>query len=173
MNPYVHQFSYGFQRMLPWRMTFEASYVGSRTRALQNRWAGFNEPSLALRDRCDPSKGGNPGICNELLPNPFFQVPGFEGTARFTSPTLSRYELSRPFPQFGQITEFDRNDGKIWYNSAQFVLNKRVSDGLTLSGNYTLVEDDRGERRRQPDRRHGDDQPDDLGSRSHRAAVGV
>ena len=46
VNPYVHQFSYGFQRMLPWRMTFEASYVGSRTRALQNRWAGFNEPSV-------------------------------------------------------------------------------------------------------------------------------
>ena len=39
VNPYVHQFSSGFQRMLPWRMTFEASYVGSRTRALQNRWA--------------------------------------------------------------------------------------------------------------------------------------
>ena len=82
--------------------------------------------------RCDPSKGGNPGICNELLPNPFFQIPGFEGTSRFTSPTLSRYELSRPFPQFGQITEFDRNDGNNWYNSAQFVLNKRASDGLEM-----------------------------------------
>jgi hypothetical protein len=65
-------------------------------------------------------------------------VPGFEGTSRFTSPTLSRYELSRPFPQFGSITMFDRNDGHIWYNSAQFVVNKRVSTGLTLSGNYTL-----------------------------------
>jgi hypothetical protein len=146
-NPYVHQFSYGFQRMLPWRMTFEASYVGSRTRELQNRWGGFNEPSLALRDSCDPSKGGNPGICNELLPNPFFQVAGFEGTTRFTSPTLSRYELSRPFPQFAGITQLDRNDGKIWYNSAQFVLNKRVSDGLTLSGNYTwskMIEENGG-----------------------------
>ncbi len=55
-------------------------------RQLQNRWGGINEPSLALRDSCDPSKGGNPAICNELLPNPFFQVPGFGGTARFTQP---------------------------------------------------------------------------------------
>ena len=138
VNPYVHQFSIGAQRELPWRTTIELSYVGSRTRQEQNRWGGFNEPPLSLRDRCDPTKGGSVAFCNELLPNPFFQVPGFEGTARFTSPTLSRYELSRPFPQFGSITMFDRNDGRIWYNSAQFVANKRVSTGLTLSGTYTL-----------------------------------
>lgn len=146
-NPYVHQFSYGFQRLLPWRTTFEASYVGSRTRQAQNRWGGFNEPSVALRNQCDPSKGGSPAFCNELLPNPFYQVAGFEGTARFTNPTLSRYELSRPYPQFGAITQLDRNDGKIWYNSAQFVVNKRVSDGITVSGNYTwskMIEENGG-----------------------------
>jgi hypothetical protein len=33
---------------------------------------------------------------------------------------------------------FDRNDGRIWYNSAQLVVNKRMSTGLTLSGTYTL-----------------------------------
>ncbi len=147
VNPYVHQFSFGVQRMLPWRVTVEATYVGSRTREEQNRWGGFNEPPLALRDQCDPSKGGNPAYCNELLPNPFYQVPGFEGTSRFTSPTLSRYELSRPFPQFTGITMLDRNDGKIWYNSAQFLLNKRVSDGLTISTTYTwskMIEENGG-----------------------------
>ena len=109
----MHQFSLGVQRLLPWQTTVEVSYVGSRTREMQNRWGGFNEPPLSLRDRCDPTKGGSPAFCNELLPNPFFGITGFEGTARFTSPTLSRYELSRPYPQFGPITEFDRNDGHI------------------------------------------------------------
>jgi len=137
VNPYVHQFSIGAQRELPWRTTIELSYVGSRTRQEQNRWGGFNEPPVSLRDRCDPTKGGNVAICNELLPNPFYQVPGFEGTTRFTSPTLSRYELSRPFPEFGPITVFDRNDGRIWYNSMQFVANKRVSNGMSLNGTYT------------------------------------
>ncbi|MBW8862228.1 MAG: carboxypeptidase regulatory-like domain-containing protein [Acidobacteria bacterium] len=137
VNPFVHQFSLGLQHELPWRLTVELSYVGSRTMNEQNRWGGFNEPALSLRDQCDPTKGGSPGFCNELLPNPFFQVPGFEGTARFTSPTLSRYELSRPFPQFGTITMLDRNDGRIWYNSAQLVANKRMSGGVTLNGTYT------------------------------------
>src|SRR5712691_3088409 len=137
VNPYVHQFSLGMTRELPWRTTVELAYVGSRTMQEQNRWGGFNEPPTSLRDQCDPTKGGRVAFCNELLPNPFYQVPGFEGTTRFTSPTLSRYELSRPFPQFGPITMFDRNDGRIWYNSAQMVANKRVSGGVSLNGNYT------------------------------------
>ena len=138
VNPYVHQFSLGIQRELPWRTTVELSYVGSRTRQEQNRWGGFNEPPLSLRNRCDVTQGGVAAFCNELLPNPFYQVPGFEGTTRFTSPTLSRYELSRPFPQFTGMTELDRNDGRIWYNSLQLFINKRVSDGISLAGTYTL-----------------------------------
>ena len=31
VNPYVHQFSLGVQRLLPWQTTVELSYVGSRT----------------------------------------------------------------------------------------------------------------------------------------------
>jgi Carboxypeptidase regulatory-like domain/TonB-dependent Receptor Plug Domain len=137
VNPYVHQFSLGLTHELPWRTTVEFAYVGSRTMQEQNRWGGFNEPPASLRDQCDPTKGGRVAFCNELLPNPFFQVPGFEGTSRFTSPTLSRYELSRPFPEFTGMTMLDRNDGRIWYNSAQLVVNKRMSRGFTLSGNYT------------------------------------
>ena len=139
VNPYVHQFSLGFQRQLPGRTTVELTYVGSRTRNAGNTWAGFNEPPVELRDRCDPSKGGTPAYCNELLPNPFYQVSGFEGTARYTNPTLSRYELSRPYPQFTGITELERNDGRLWYNSAQLMVNKRLSGGLSLNGTYTFA----------------------------------
>jgi hypothetical protein len=147
VTPYVHQFSLGIQRTLPWRTTVELTYVGSRTREEQNRWGGFNTPSLELRNRCDPSIDGDPAYCDALLPNPFYQVPGFEGTSRFTSPTLSRYELSRPFPQFTQITMLDRNDGRIWYNSAQLLVNKRVSNGISLAGTYTwskMIEENGG-----------------------------
>ncbi len=148
VNPYVHQFSLGVQRSLPWSTSVELAYVGSRTRQAQNKWGGFNEPPVELRNRCDASQGGSPAFCNELLPNPFYQVPGFEGTSRFTSPTLTRYALNRPFPQFGQITEFDRNDGRIWYNSFQMLANKRVSDGVSLAGTYTwskMIEENGGD----------------------------
>ena len=59
-------------------------------------------------------------------------MPGFEGTARFTSPTLSRFELSRPFPAFTNIIQTERNDGKILYDSLQIVGNKRWMSGFTV-----------------------------------------
>jgi hypothetical protein len=137
-NPYVDQFSLGFERRLPWQMVLEMSYVGSRSRNQQSR-AAINEPPRSLTAQCDVTAGGNRAVCDQLLPNPFFNVPGFEGTARFQNATLSRFELSRPYPQFGGITENERNDGEMWYDSLQVVLNKRMSNGLSLNGTYTWV----------------------------------
>jgi len=137
--PYVDQFSIGVQHELPWRIVAEVSYVGSRSKSQQDEFRGINEPSRALQDQCDVTQGGNPAICNQQLPNPFFQVPGFEGTARFTSPTLSRFELSRPFPAFTNIIQTERNDGKILYDSLQIVGNKRWTSGFTVNANYTWV----------------------------------
>jgi hypothetical protein len=138
-TPYVDQFSVGIQRELPWGITGEVSYAGSRSRKQQSEFRGINEPSFDLVRQCDVTQGGSRAFCDQQLPNPFFGVPGFEGTNRFTSPTLSRFELSRPFPQFGGITETERNDGKIIYDSLQFVTNKRWSRGLVVNANYTWI----------------------------------
>ena len=86
---------------------------------MQANWGGYNEPSAAFQAQCDVTLGGSRSFCDQLLPNPFFGVPGFEGTTRFTNPTLSRFELSRPFPAFtGFSTEPSSNDGKMTYDSA-------------------------------------------------------
>jgi hypothetical protein len=139
VTPYVDQFSFGIQRELPWGVTGEVSYAGSRSRDQESEFRGVNEPSLDFVRQCDVTQGGNRAFCDQQLPNPFFGVAGFEGTNRFTSPTLSRYELNRPYPQFGRIFETQRNDGKIIYDSLQFVANKRWSRGLVINANYTYV----------------------------------
>ena len=135
--PYVDNYSLGIQRQLPWSVVAEVSYVGSRTHDAQSQFNGINEPSLAFRERCDATKTGNRNLCDELLPNPFRGVAGFGG-ARFTNASLSRYELMRPFPQFGQIIEVERNEGKVWYNSFQALVNKRMTSGLSVSATYTF-----------------------------------
>jgi hypothetical protein len=137
--PYVDQFSVGIQRELPWGVTAEVSYAGSRSWKQQSEFRGINEASRSLLDQCDVTQGGNRAFCDAQLPNPFFGVPGFEGTSRFTSPTLSRAELSRPFPAFTRITETERNDGRILFDSLQFVGNKRWAQGFTVNVNYTWV----------------------------------
>ncbi|HEY2930416.1 MAG TPA: carboxypeptidase regulatory-like domain-containing protein [Acidobacteriota bacterium] len=136
--PYVHNFSLGIQRKLPWNTVLEASYVGSRTYKGQATFGAINEPPLAFRNLCDIGQGGNRAYCDERLPNPFFRMPGFEGTTFFTSTTLSRFQLSRPFPHFEDIQESERNDRRIWYDSLQVTARKRFSHGLALNGTYTF-----------------------------------
>ena len=52
--------------------------------------AGTISPSAPVWVVENRAFGGNRAFCDELLPNPFFGVPGFEGTPRFTSATLAQ-----------------------------------------------------------------------------------
>jgi hypothetical protein len=137
--PNVHQFSAGIQRELPWRISLEATYAGSRSYDIEGNFGGYNEPSADFQRQCDVTQGGSRSFCDALLPNPFFGVAGFEGTARFTNQSLSRFELSRPFPAFGGFSMNQQNLGRMWYDSAQFVANKRWARGVTINASYTWV----------------------------------
>jgi hypothetical protein len=137
--PFVHQFSVGVQRELPWHVALEATYVGSRSFKVEGNFGGYNEPSAAFQAQCDVTIGGSRSLCDQLVTNPFFNVPGFEGTTRGTSATIARSELARPFPAFTGFSQNLQNLGKMVYDSAQFVANKRWSKGITLNANYTWV----------------------------------
>jgi hypothetical protein len=137
--PNVHQFSVGIQRELPYRVSLDVTYAGSRSRDIEGNFGGYNEPSAAFQAQCDVTLNGSRTLCDQLLPNPFFNVPGFEGTGRFTSPTLSRFELSRPFPAFTGFNKNSLNRGSMTYDSLQFVANKRWAKGVTINVGYTWV----------------------------------
>jgi Carboxypeptidase regulatory-like domain/TonB-dependent Receptor Plug Domain/TonB dependent receptor len=137
--PYVHQFSLGIQRELPGHIALEASYVGSRSFKVEDNFGGYNEASAAFQAQCDVTKGGSRTLCDQQVPNPFFGVAGFEGTTRGTSATIARSELARPFPAFTGFSRNQNNDGKMTYDSMQFVANKRWAKGFTMNANYTWV----------------------------------
>jgi hypothetical protein len=137
--PFVHQFSAGVQRELPWHVAVEASYVGSRSFKVQGNWGGVNEAPAAFQLQCDVTKGGSRTLCDQQVANPFFNVPGFEGTTRGTSQTIARSELARPFPAFTNFQEQELNLGKMTYDSLQLTANKRWAKGLTMNMNYTWV----------------------------------
>ncbi|MBM3811179.1 MAG: TonB-dependent receptor [Acidimicrobiia bacterium] len=137
-TPYVHQFSFGFQRQLSNGSTLDISYVGSRTVGA-NTERDFNIPSLDFRKTCNLLEGGNPNFCNAQMPNPFRGIEAFRGTAHFTAANLSRFQLNRPFSQFnGNLQERGRGESNIWYNSLQINYNVRMGKNLTLLANYTL-----------------------------------
>jgi hypothetical protein len=141
--PYVNQFSFGFQYELPAQAKLEVSYVGNRTKNNQSDRA-INEPDLAMRRQCNLMEGGNPLFCDGAppnlgqLPNPFQNLQPFLGTNFFTDSTRSRWDLARPYPEFGGLTQKGRNDGLIWYNSLQVTFEKRARGGLNIISTYTL-----------------------------------
>jgi hypothetical protein len=137
--PNVHQYSIGVQRELPWRMSLDITYAGSRSYDIEANFGGVNEPSAAFQRQCDVTQGGNRAFCDALLTNPFQNIPGFEGTTRFTNATLTRFELSRPFPAFTNFSQNQQNLGRMWYDSLQFVANKRWTKGVTVNASYTWV----------------------------------
>jgi hypothetical protein len=136
--PRVHSFSFGVQRQLSPNSTLAVEYVGSRSVGLSNE-RDFNIPSASLQSQCDLMQGGNPAFCQEQLPNPFQGIEAFRGTSRFGADTLSRWELSRPHPQFnGRLLRQGEGSSKIWYNSLQVNYNARMGRSLILLANYTL-----------------------------------
>jgi len=47
--PNVHQFSAGIQRELPYRISLDVTYAGSRSSDIEGNFGGYNEPSAAFR----------------------------------------------------------------------------------------------------------------------------
>ena len=73
------------------------------------------------------------------MPNPFRNNPLFIGQSFYTSATVNRDVLARPFTQFnGDLHQYGRNDSWISYNSLQVNYNVRIRNGITVNGNYTL-----------------------------------
>jgi hypothetical protein len=71
------------------------------------------------------------------VPNPFFGVPG---TGEFgLTPTIQAGQLLRPFPQFGDVFQYEKTaGGRRQYHAATFVLDKRSTRGLGGRFSYTL-----------------------------------
>src|SRR5574340_599386 len=133
--PYTDQYSISIQRLISARSVLELAYSANRGKKLQTSRT-FNEDDPDLRDSCNFMRGGNPAYCDQGLPNPFYQLAPFSDTNWFISRTLSRYQQSRPFPQFCGITELMRNDGRSGYNGLQVTFKTR-NRRTNLNINYT------------------------------------
>lgn len=142
-NPKISKqarFQIGIQRELPWGVVAEAVYVGNygynieiakNINALPNQYLSTdNSRTTAM------TNNNNALTVTTGISNPFFGLPEFAGTSLGTSSTISRSQLLRPFPAYTDIITTN-NDGKSWYHSGQFSLQKRFSKGYTFQASYT------------------------------------
>jgi hypothetical protein len=136
--PQIHEYSAGIQRELPWRMKLDVSYVGSRSRDILTGDAqgeggrNLNVLSAAQLEQ----KRLNPGFFSASVANPFAGLIPSNGT--LNAATITRENLLLPFPQFTGVTLTGESVGKLWYDSAQASVEKRMSSGLVLVASYTF-----------------------------------
>jgi hypothetical protein len=131
---YVYSYSFGIQKQLGNQIRVEASYVGSRTydAPVTNTYNALSKQNLALGD---VTQGGNPNTLNQQVPNPFAGL--LPGTS-LNAATVTRQQLLLPFPEFTALSQQNIPSGKVWYNSLQMNLQKRYSNGLSLTSSYTF-----------------------------------
>ena len=137
--PRVQQFSVDLQRELPGSMAFTMSYVGARGDHLP--LGGTVDVPVNINQLDPKYLALGTTVLSQSVPNPFFGVPGAGPFS--TQATISRSQLLRPFPQFGNINMLQVTEGYNRYNAAVFELNKRLSHGWggRFSYTYSVLKD--------------------------------
>jgi hypothetical protein len=139
-QPYVQNWSGGFQYQLPHKVLLETNYVGSKgTRLLESNFAlWFNQVNskyMALGDNLDMDfqEALNAGILTPYgitqLPYPSFEDNNWETTV---AAGLA------PYPQYVGLTNNYPTMGNSTYHALQVTARKNAVQGLTFIAAYTF-----------------------------------
>jgi hypothetical protein len=129
LHPYSQRWSAGGQRQLPAGVMLEASYVGNRGTRLD---VSRNLNATPARYLSTSPNRDNAVIASlgQTFPSPF------QGLASVFGASMSRANLLRPYPEFGNITVADPA-GYSWYHSLQMRAERRLMRGYTVQAAYT------------------------------------
>ncbi len=153
-NPYNQQWNLVFQRELAKNLVLDIAYVGSHGVHLPIQGVELNEISsgtlayanqnFAVARSC-PTVADPNAPCSsvaqfftQLVANPFsglLNVPG--ASAAVAGANVQRLQLLRQFPQYSSVNLFRPHIGSSKYHALQINLQKRFSNGLSGTVNYT------------------------------------
>ena len=131
-SAYVHQYSLDFQRELPGRIVGGISYIGATSRHLG---LGGNDDATININQLDPRYQSLGAALLDQVPNPFFGNSAFGSFA--DQETISRGQLLRPYPQFGDLLGGQVSDGRSQYHSVVLRLERPMVGGWGGRINYT------------------------------------
>jgi outer membrane receptor protein involved in Fe transport len=123
--PYSEQWNFNIQRILPGAVLLEVGYAGSH---------GLKLPTNLTLNQLPDSALAMGNALQAQVPNPFY---GQISTGILSTPTISRAQLLRPFPQYDGVTAVNSTWANSIYHSLQIKVEKRYSKGLTITGSYT------------------------------------
>ena len=136
-TPGIWQYSAGVEREFLKNDTLELSYVGSKS-FRQDSSDNINHWDPQYEATCNVEMGGLASTCNNgYVTNPFEGISAFQGSGYYSASTIQYGNLTRPYTAFGDIWEYQLNDGKTHYNSLQLTGIHRQGKNLTLHGTWT------------------------------------
>lgn len=129
-SPYVQQYSFDIQRELPFGISAEIGYVGSKSSHMILGATSLNINAL------DPSLISSLGVAalTKPVPNPFYQ---HGGTGVIGAATVAQSQLLLPYPTYSTISSQFNDNNKALYHSLIMKAQKRMSMGLTLLSTLT------------------------------------
>ncbi len=144
--PYYQDWNFGIERAITPTISLTVNYVGSNGHFQggggRSIWSDQIDPKyLALGNLLtQQATAANISAANRIFPGIGLPFSGFTGTIA---------QMLRPFPQYPGVSDVWGDVANDSYNSLQVIVNKRLSHGLTFSGNYFFAKafsDDSGSR---------------------------
>jgi hypothetical protein len=132
MTPYEQTWSLGFQRELPGGILLDAMYVGKKGTHLYFASSGdLNH----LGPEIEKYSAAQIEDLISYVPNPFYSY--LPDGADNKNPTIQKFNLMRPYPQYSGLGLMTLPVGDSIYHSFQFRVEKRFSQGLQFLAVYT------------------------------------
>jgi len=136
LTPDVQSWSFGIQRQLGSNVLLSVEYVGNKGTHLY--FGGDNSLDI-LGPQVEGMTPTEIGDLGNYVANPFAPVltGSYYSNSILTSPTVQQYQLMLPYPQFTGVAADEPPSANSIYHALQITVEKRYSNGLQLSANYT------------------------------------
>jgi hypothetical protein len=134
-NQYGLRWTFDIQQQLPKDTVLELGYIGNHAVHLTTSYNLAALPAQYL----STAPFRDTATINALaavVTNPFKGLLPNGGSLNGSTTSVS--SLLRPFPEFSGVTEALMNNGGSYYEALAVKINKRLSQGLQLSANYTF-----------------------------------
>jgi hypothetical protein len=150
--PAVLNYSFGVERQVGQHTSVDVSYVGNRGLNMDSS-DNINHISAGYAASCNLEMGATAAryencVHDTRATNPNYVTNPFAGIDAFSpanTGNLNNYYwagqldssvMTRPYPEFGDITQTQQNDGNTEYDSLQAVVSHHWRDALTFHGNF-------------------------------------
>jgi hypothetical protein len=138
-TPQEQSWSFGIQRQLPWAVLLDVEYDGRKGSHLYAM--GYNDQIDALPPNVAAAFRADPSYYLAQVPNPFQGI--VSGSADLSGPTIPRWKLYVPYPQYSSGTGPGISSSFVpWansiYNGGHLRIEKRFSGGVQFLFTYVF-----------------------------------